>query len=120
MPNQIQLALVTWENFVKFQSRAKYWIMVESLTGEKARLKTTRYFEEQVLRKRPYIRREWCQRVLDAPLRREVQSNGRIRFWGKVTLAGEVRTRFLRVVTLEDGETVLNAFLDRNFREDRR
>jgi hypothetical protein len=44
-------------------------------------LKTTRYFEEQVLRKRPYIRREWCEQVLAAPLRREVQADGRIRFW---------------------------------------
>jgi hypothetical protein len=29
-------------------------------------LKTTRYFEEQVLRKRPYLRREWCREVLAA------------------------------------------------------
>jgi hypothetical protein len=27
--------------------------------------------------------------------------------------------RYLRVVTLEDGETVHNAFFDRNFREER-
>ena len=26
--------------------------------------------------------------------------------------------RFLRVITLDDGETVHNAFFDRNFRED--
>src|SRR5438045_1704785 len=51
---------------------------------ETACLKTTRYFEEQVLRKRPYILREWCQNVLAAPLRREVQFDGRIRFWGRV------------------------------------
>ena len=82
-------------------------------------MKTTRYFAEQVLRKRPYILREWCLRVLAAPLRREVQSDGRIRFWGKV-VAGDGRPRFLRVVTLEDGETVHNAFFDRNFREEQR
>jgi hypothetical protein len=29
-------------------------------------VKTTRYFEEQVLRKRPYIRREWCAASLPA------------------------------------------------------
>jgi hypothetical protein len=34
-------------------------------------MKTTRYFEEQVLRKRPYIRREWCIQIVQAPLRRE-------------------------------------------------
>ena len=27
-------------------------------------MKTTRYFEEQVLRKRPYILREWCEAAL--------------------------------------------------------
>jgi len=81
-------------------------------------LKTTRYFEEQVLRKRPYIQREWCADVVAAPLRREIQGDGRIRFWGKVQQAGETRLRFLRVVTLEDGETVHNAFFDRDFREE--
>jgi hypothetical protein len=81
-------------------------------------VKTTRYFEEQVLRKRPYIQREWCQQVLAAPVRREVQTDGRIRFWGRVAEAGEARPRFLRVVTLGDGETIHNAFFDRNFRED--
>jgi hypothetical protein len=83
-------------------------------------VKTTRYFEEQVLRKRPYIQREWCQDVLAAPLRREVQNDRRIRFWGKIVIPGETRPRFLRVVTLEDGETVHNAFFDRNFREEER
>lgn len=81
-------------------------------------MKTTRYFEEQVVRKRPYIQREWCRDVLEHPIRFERQTNGRIRYWGKVMLIGETRPRYLRVVTLEDGETVLNAFLDRNFRED--
>ncbi len=76
-------------------------------------MKTTRYFEEQVLRKRPYLRREWCETILRAPLQRAVQPNGRIRFWGKVP---ELGGKFLRVVTLDDGQTVHNAFLDRNFR----
>jgi hypothetical protein len=81
-------------------------------------LKTTRYFEEQVLRKRPYVQREWCRDVLTAPIRREVQTDGRIRFWGRIVLPGEARPRILRVVTLEDGQTIHNAFFDRNFRED--
>jgi hypothetical protein len=79
-------------------------------------LKTTRYFEEQVLRKRPYILREWCEAALAAPIRREVQADGRIRFWTRVVISGEIQPRFLRVVTLDDGATVHNAFLDRNFR----
>ena len=79
-------------------------------------MKTTRYFEEQVLRKRPYIQREWREAVAAAPLRRQVQDDGRIRCWGEVVWAGEVRPRVLRVVLLADGETVHNAFFDRNFR----
>lgn len=83
-------------------------------------MKTTRYFEEQVLRKRPYIERGWCREVLATPLKREIQSNGRVRFWGRITLPGESLPRYLRVVTLDDEETIHNAFLDRNFREDKR
>jgi hypothetical protein len=82
-------------------------------------LKTTRYFVEQVLRKRPYIKAEWCQQVLAAPVRRIVQTDDRVRFWGRIVIPGEARPRYLRVVTLDDGETVHNAFFDRNFREDK-
>lgn len=84
-------------------------------------MKTTRYFEEQVLRKRPYIQRQWCAEVVADPVRREVQPDGRIRFWGIVTRLDEVGAvpRYLRVVTLADGETVHNAFFDRGYREDR-
>ena len=80
-------------------------------------MKTTRYFEDQVLRKRPYIQRDWCQRTLSEPLRREVQPDGRVRLWSKVDELSADRPRYLRVVTLEDGETVHHAFLDRDFRE---
>ena len=31
-------------------------------------MKATRYFEEQVLRKRPYLQREWCERVVSSPV----------------------------------------------------
>ena len=75
-------------------------------------MKTTRYFEEQVLRKRPYLRAEWCTRVISEPLRREPQADGRIRYWAFIP---ELGGRALRVVTLDDGETVHNAFPDRNF-----
>lgn len=80
---------------------------------------TTRYFDEQVLRKRTYLTVEMCREVLRAPLRRRVQDDGRIRHWGRVSLPGETDERILRVVTLEDGETLHNAFLDRGYREDR-
>jgi len=79
---------------------------------------TTRYFEEQVLRKRPYLTLEDCRAVIAAPLRIEVQDDGRIRHWGHVILPDEAETRILRVVTLADGETIHNAFLDRGYREE--
>ena len=80
-------------------------------------MRTTRYFEEQVRRKRPYLELDWCSAVIAAPIRREVQPNGRIRFWGRVQRPGENAPRVLRVITLEDGVTVHNAFFDRGFRE---
>ena len=46
----------------------------------------------------------------------EVQENGRIRYWGYVPEIG----KYLRVVTLEDRETVHNAMPDRNFTRKRR
>ena len=69
-----------------------------------------------VRRKRPYIEPAWCVAVTASPLRREKQPDGRIRFWGEVALPGENESRILRVVTLDDGETIHNAFPDRGFR----
>jgi hypothetical protein len=79
-------------------------------------MKTTPYFEEQVLRKRPYIRREWCERAITQPLARERQECGRIRSWIWIPEA----RKFLRVVTLDDGQTVHNAFFDRNYKQEQR
>jgi hypothetical protein len=55
-----------------------------------AERKATRYFEEQVLRKRPYLERSWCDQVIAVPIRREVQTDGRIRFWGKIERHGRL------------------------------
>jgi hypothetical protein len=76
-------------------------------------VKTTRYFELEVLRKRPYLRREWCEEAIKTAAYREAQADGRIRYWVFVPALG----RYLRVVTLADGETVHNAFPDRRFKE---
>ncbi len=83
-------------------------------------MKTTRYFNEQVRRKRPYIELAWCAQVVAAPLRVEEQRDGRVRFWGEIILPGETAPRYLRVVTLEDGETIHNAFFDRRFQREER
>ena len=79
---------------------------------------TTRYFTEQVLRKRPYRSVEMCRAVLANPLQRITQEDGRIRHWGTALLPKEAKARILRVVTLEDGVTLHNAFIDRNFRQE--
>ncbi|MEW6194840.1 MAG: hypothetical protein AB1521_06780 [Bacteroidota bacterium] len=79
-------------------------------------MKTTKYFNEQVIRKRPYIKTEWIEQILDIPIRKEVQPDGRIRLWGFIN---DVQ-KYFRVVTLSDGETVHNVFPDRNFKEDKK
>ena len=81
-------------------------------------MKTTRSFEEQVKPRRPYVDIAWCEAALANPIRREAQPDGRIRFWLKVTATADGKARYLRVVTLGDGETVHNAFFDRDFQED--
>ena len=80
-------------------------------------MKTTRYFDEQVLRKRAYLRVEWIERALAEPIPRTVQPDGRIRHWVRIDLAEADKSYILRVVTLEDAETVHNAFFDRDYRE---
>ena len=73
----------------------------------------TEYFENEVLRKRPYLRKQWCIGVVEKPLRSEPQEGNRFRFWGEVP---ELGGRYLRVITLEDRVTIHNAFPDRRFR----
>ena len=75
--------------------------------------KYTAYFENEVLRKRPYIKREWCVKVIENPIRVEVQGDARVRFWGEVA---EFGNRMFRVVTLADRVTIHNAFPDRGFK----
>jgi len=81
-------------------------------------MNATRCYQEQVLRKRPYPVGMTFDAILAAPLRPTVQPDGRIRHWDRVTDPRDGRGRALRVVTLDDGETVHNAFFDRGFRED--
>lgn len=75
--------------------------------------KFTPYFENEVLRKRPYLKKEWCIQVIENPLKVESQENNRFRFWGK---AEEIEGKILRVVTLDDKITIHNAFFDRRFK----
>ena len=78
-------------------------------------MKTTQYFE--YTRKRPdraQIKDKWIEFVIENPEKVEVQSDGRIRKWAKISGVN----KYLRVILLEDGVTVHNAFFDRSFKED--
>ena len=78
-------------------------------------MKTTQYFD--YTRKRPdraQIKKDWIKSVIENPEKIETQSDGRIRKWAKIP---EVE-KYLRVILLEDGETVHNAFFDRSYKEE--
>ncbi len=78
-------------------------------------MKYTQYFIHTRKRSdRNYIKDEWIEQVINNPVRSEIQSDGRIKKWAKIEDAG----KYLRVILLEDGETVHNAFFDRKFREE--
>jgi hypothetical protein len=62
---------------------------------------------------RQYLKREWCIRVIENPLKIEPQEHNRFRFWG---IIDELEGRVLRVVTLEDKKTIHNAFPDRRYK----
>lgn len=74
---------------------------------------TTAYFE--FTRQRPdrrIILDDWIEYVILNPAKEEVQSDGRVRRWARIT---EFENRWLRVILLEDGVTIHNAFFDRDF-----
>jgi len=78
-------------------------------------MKTTQYFD--YTRKRPdraQIKEDWIKTVIENPTKIEVQSDGRIRKWARISEVG----KYLRVILLDDGETVHNAFFDRSFKEE--
>ena len=78
-------------------------------------MKTTQYFE--YTRKRPdraQIKEDWIKVVIEKSEKAEIQSDGRIKKWAKISEVG----KYLRVILLEDGETVHNAFFDRSYKEE--
>ena len=71
---------------------------------------TTYFLHTRTRPDRAAIREEWIEAVIAAPERTEVQSDGRLRLWKRIP---EMDNRALRVILLEDGTTVHNAFFDR-------
>ena len=75
-------------------------------------MKTTAYFRHTRRRAdRARIQDHWIELAIRSPVAEKIQSDGRIRRWVYVP---EER-HYLRVVLLEDAETVHNAFFDRRF-----
>ena len=75
----------------------------------------TEYFKHVRLRPdRIIIKDAWIEQALRNPIHEEVQADGRFRRWAKIA---EANDRYLRIIVLEDGETVHNDFLDRRFKE---
>lgn len=78
-------------------------------------MKTTLYFDHTRLRPdRALIKDEWIIRAIRDPIREQIQSDGRLRRWVRIP---EMQNRALRSILLADGETVHNAFFDRDFEE---
>ena len=78
-------------------------------------MKYTQYFS--FIRQRPdraLIKDEWILDTIKKPIKTEVQSDGRIKKWKYIEEFG----KYLRVILLEDGETIHNASFDRNFKEE--
>ncbi len=75
----------------------------------------TEYFRHT--RQRPDragIKDEWIEQAIHQPEAEEMQSDGRIRRWARIS---GFQNRALRVILLEDGQTVHNAFFDRDYEE---
>jgi hypothetical protein len=78
-----------------------------------AGMKSTQYFELTRRRAdRSVILDAWIELVVRTPIKQLIQADGRIRRWAAIP---DAEGRYLRVVLLEDGETVHNAFFDRRF-----
>lgn len=83
------------------------------MTYWQVKLKTTEYFRYTRTRPdRARILDEWIESAVEHPIREQRQSDGRIRRWEYIVAEG----KYLRVIVLEDGETVHNAFFDRSFK----
>lgn len=106
---------VVWHHCVSRYAIFAPGVDPHSKIGYTSPMKTTRYFD--YIRSRPdrrIIQDAWISQVIQNPIHRIIQKDGRIRLWGRIR---EADNRILRVVLLADRETVHNAFFDRSFKE---
>jgi len=86
-----------------------------NVTLSDKKMKFTQYFLATRKRSdRSIIQLEWINLCINYPIREHIQADGRIRRWARIP---EMDDKILRVILLEDGETVHNAFFDRSFKE---
>ena len=74
--------------------------------------KSTEKFLNYNHQRHPEVSEQMIADVLRDPEFVETQDDRRIRYWGQVNPFNDGKLWYLRVVTLEDGETVLTAFID--------
>ncbi len=55
---------------------------------------------------------EWIEQAIQKPVAEKIQADGRIQRWVFI----DQEQKYLRVILLEDQETVHNAFFDRRFK----
>jgi IMP cyclohydrolase len=75
-------------------------------------MKASKHLINYSFKVRDYLTIELCESVVHNPLRIELQLDGRKRYWGYI----EKYNKYLRVVVDKDGETILTAHFDRNFK----
>ena len=76
------------------QAAIKHLPATASILTAMADFLFTDYFENEVLRKRSYLKKEWCTRVVENPVRAEPQEANRYRFWAPVP---ELEGRYLKI-----------------------
>ncbi len=76
-------------------------------------MKYTQYFLVTREREdRKDIELEWIEYVFNNPVSEVVQTDGRLKRWAYI----DKMQKYLRIIILEDKETIHNAFFDRNFK----
>lgn len=74
-------------------------------------MKFSNHFLRDVLPKRPYLNEELLSEIINEPIKVEIQENGRQKIWGY----SQLYNKYIRVIVLEDNETIHTAFFDRDF-----
>ena len=62
---------------------------------------------------RLYLKKEWCIKIIENPIKVEQEGDDRYRFWGRIPEYNKV----IRVITLADKITIHYAFPDRRFKQ---